>query len=233
VARNQQGEPHCTRNSLEEEEEQFSPVSVLEPQFDDEDGEEEEDGQEDDDDYDDDGSEMERSFASVHRARQQLLQKLRRFERLAELDPVELEKRIADDDSDDDSEDETASENCRGDSLVRQLVVETSLCTIIDGRIPSDMKRLVLDLKTQVESEQESPSDDREMNKLIRDRLDSWKEVESNTIDMMVELDFRSEGDRWRKCQEQVKETAIAIEFDIFSYLITELSEELVHQNCH
>ncbi|KAI3832713.1 hypothetical protein MKW98_002259 [Papaver atlanticum] len=244
VVESQEGELHCSGNDLEEEDEkeQFSPVSVLEPQFEEDDDEDEQEDEEEEND----GSEMERSFANVHRARQQLLHKLRRFERLAELDPIELEKRIAEEEDDeeelygsegDDSEDEMVSDNCKGDPFVRQLLVETSLCTIIDGRIPSDMRRLVLDLMTEVEDEEEcmmSPSvspDDREMimtNKL-RKRLDSWKEVESNTIDMMVELDFRRESDKWGKNQEQVKETAIAIELDIFSYLVKELSEELVH----
>ncbi|KAI3964024.1 hypothetical protein MKX01_014305, partial [Papaver californicum] len=174
-------------------------------------------------------------------ARQQLLHKLRRFEQLAELDPIQLEKRIAEEElygsEDDESEDEIVSDNYVGDSFVRQLLVETSLCTLIEGHIPSDMKRLVLDLMTEVEDEEECvvslsmSSDDREMimmNKLRR-RLDSWKEVESNTIDMMVDMDMRSECDKWHKNQEQVKETATAIEFDIFSYLVKELSEELVH----
>ncbi|KAI3840041.1 hypothetical protein MKW92_027901 [Papaver armeniacum] len=223
VVESQEGELHCSGNDLEEEDdkEQFSPVSVLEPQFEEDDDEDEQEDEEEEND----GSEMERSFANVHRARQQLLHKLRRFERLAELDPIELEKRITEEEDAEeelygseggDSEDEMVSDNCKGDSFVRQLLVETSLCTIVDGRIPSDMRRLVSDLMTEVEDEEEcvmSPSK----------RLDSWKEVESNTIDMMVELDFRRESDKWRKNQEQVKETAIAIELDIFSYLVKEL----------
>ncbi|KAI3995088.1 hypothetical protein MKX01_031890 [Papaver californicum] len=226
----------------EDEKEQFSPVSVLEPQFEEDDDEDELENEEEEND----GSGVESSFANVQRSRQQLLHKLRRFERLAELDPVELEKRIPEEEDgeeelygseDDESEDEIKSGNYIGDSFVRQLLVETSLCTIIEGHIPPDMKRLVLDLMTEVEDGEEcvmSPSvssDDREMimmNKL-RKRLDSWKEVESNTIDVMVDMDFRSEGDKWHKNQEQVKETAIAIEFDIFSYLVKELSEELIH----
>ncbi|KAI3985107.1 hypothetical protein MKX01_027193 [Papaver californicum] len=241
VKSQEEEELHCSGNDLEEEDEkeQFSPVSVLEPQFE-EDDDEDEDEQENEEEND--GSEMERSFANVHRARQQLLHKLRRFERLAELDPVELEKRIAEEEGaelygseDDESEDEIVSDNYIGDSFIRELLVETSLCTIMEGHIPSDMKGLVVDLMTEVEGEEELlplvSSDHREMimmNKL-RKRLDSWKEVESNTIDMMVDMDFRSEGDRWHKNQEQVKETAIAIEFDIFSNLVNELSEELVH----
>ncbi|MBA0713350.1 hypothetical protein Golax_012390, partial [Gossypium laxum] len=83
-----------------EEEEQFSPVSVLDPPF------------EDDDDRhvnvdDDDGNDsfdLECSYAVVQRTKQQLLHKLRRFEKLAELDPIELEKRMLEQEQDDDDD---------------------------------------------------------------------------------------------------------------------------------
>ncbi|OVA05954.1 hypothetical protein BVC80_1707g59 [Macleaya cordata] len=165
-------------------------------------------------------------------ARQQLLHKLRRFEQLADLDPIELEKRIAQEeeeeledieeeqyDDDYEDEDEVFSDSYKGDLFVREVVSVSNLCNV-DERIPSDMKRLILDLMDEEEEEECESSNDREtmMMKKLRKRLDSWKEVESNTIDMMVELDFRSDGGEWRKNQEQVRETAVAIEFDIFIY---------------
>ncbi|KAK8658134.1 hypothetical protein V6N13_036346 [Hibiscus sabdariffa] len=59
---------------------QFSPVSVLDCPFDEE---------------DDDGSIFEDHLARVEGTKQKLLQKITRFERLAQLEPLELEKRIA------------------------------------------------------------------------------------------------------------------------------------------
>ncbi|KAE9444840.1 hypothetical protein C3L33_23262, partial [Rhododendron williamsianum] len=58
----------------------------------------------------------------------------------------------------------------------------------------------------------------------VCERLDSWKEVESNTIDMMVEFDFRRETDGWKRTdREQVVEIAVEIEISIFGLLEEEL----------
>ncbi|GLT31575.1 hypothetical protein SLA2020_063040 [Shorea laevis] len=64
--------------------------------------------------------------------------------------------------------------------------------------------------------------------KRVRKRLESWKEVESNTIDMMVEQDFRREVDGWKRNQEQVSEMALEVEYAIFGLLVEEFSGELV-----
>ncbi|KAL0410064.1 UNVERIFIED_CONTAM: hypothetical protein Slati_3596100 [Sesamum latifolium] len=83
------------RGEEEEEKEQCSPVSVLDPPFEDDDGHESRDAEEDD--YD-----IECSYANVQRAKQQLLYRLRRFEKLAELDPIELERKLLQGSDDDD-----------------------------------------------------------------------------------------------------------------------------------
>ncbi|KAH6797607.1 hypothetical protein C2S52_022161 [Perilla frutescens var. hirtella] len=75
-------------SGVEEEKEQCSPVSVLDTFF--EDDAHESVVEEDDDDDDD----LERSYANIERARQQLLDRLRRFEKLAALDPVDLEQKL-------------------------------------------------------------------------------------------------------------------------------------------
>ncbi|XP_010527801.1 PREDICTED: uncharacterized protein LOC104805079 [Tarenaya hassleriana] len=69
----------------EEDKEQCSPVSVLDPSLEEE--EEEEEEEEDD---------LQCSLEVVQRAQRRLLQKLRRFERLARLDPMELERNPSD-----------------------------------------------------------------------------------------------------------------------------------------
>ncbi|KAF8397872.1 hypothetical protein HHK36_016797 [Tetracentron sinense] len=214
----------------EEEKEQCSPVSVLDPPFEDDN----DDRDDDNDDGDDDDLELERSFAIVQRAKLQLLNKLCRFERLAELDPIELEKIMMEeedeDECDDDDGDSVLSDNEKsGDGFVREILSRSKVYNF--HRIPQDLKRLILDLITEEESE-EPASDDREVvAKRVCKRLESWKEVESNTIDMMVELDYRSEVNEWKRNHEQVQETAIEIELAIFGFLVEELSEELVHSS--
>ncbi|KAK9156682.1 hypothetical protein Scep_003256 [Stephania cephalantha] len=103
----QQGDHVLAKGYSEEEKEQSSPVSVLDnPEFED-DGDDEEGSSEVHESENEDsdvGFELERSFAIVQRTKHRLLQKLRRFEQLAELDPVELEKRILEDEDEDEEE---------------------------------------------------------------------------------------------------------------------------------
>lgn len=181
------------------------------------------------------------SFGLFAGAKQKLLQKLRRFEKLAELDPVELEKRMLEqeqevDDDNNDIDDPEEEEGCDDDELVssdmekninRFIIGELSKSSFYCQRkIPRDMKRLVSDLIDEEEREQNADKD--AMVKRVCKRLESWKDVESNTIDMMVEQDFRRELNGWKRNQEQVGETALEIELGIFGYLVEELSEELV-----
>ncbi|MBA0558385.1 hypothetical protein Golob_015406, partial [Gossypium lobatum] len=202
-----------------EAEEQFSPVSVLDPPF------------EDDDDRhvnvdDDDGNDsfdLECSYAVVQRTKQQLLHKLRRFEKLAELDPIELEKRMLEQEQDDDDDDNEHESGSCDDGMVQE-VVKTSF-----HNVPEGMKRLVTDLIGEEETEQSCYGDGEAVAKRVRQRLESWKEVESNTIDMMVGQDLRrSEVDGWKRSELQIRETALEVENAIFGLLMEELSEELV-----
>ncbi|KAJ9181427.1 hypothetical protein P3X46_009559 [Hevea brasiliensis] len=214
----------------EEDKEQCSPVSVLDPPFEDDD-----DGH--DDQSEDNGFDIECSYEIVRRAKQQLLQKLSRFEKLAELDPVELEKRMLEQEEEiDDQEEEVEGEDDEldlsdGEQNIDRFIIEelrkTSFCRL--RKIPRDMKRLVSDLSNEEEQEQEYFADREAVVKRVCKRFESWKEVESNTIDMMVEQDFkREEVNGWKRYQEQVGETALKIELGIFGLLVEELSEELV-----
>ncbi|XAR64641.1 hypothetical protein NMG60_11008394 [Bertholletia excelsa] len=209
----------------EEEKDQCSPVSVLDPPFEeDDDDDRHEDGGLDGDD-DDDGQDI--SYTIVQRAKQQLLQKLRRFEKLAELDPIELEKIMEEEREDEDEDEEEAMEEEEGDEKEENIhIMPLSSETIGDG-LAGDMKRLVLDLIAEEKKEEEGGIDI-DVVKRVHRRLDLWKEVESNTIDMMVDLDFRKEIYGWkRNDREQVGEAAMEIELEIFGFLLDELSEEL------
>ncbi|KAK3043580.1 hypothetical protein RJ639_002159 [Escallonia herrerae] len=217
----------------EEEKEHCSPVSVLDPPFED-DVDEREGGEEVEDEEEEDVYDLECSYAHVQRTKQQLLQKLRRFERLAELDPIELEKRMLEEQSNEDDDDHLVEdEECvyNDESLVlySEEIVDTFVREVLSKssfqhlrKIPGDMKRLVSDL---IAEERKCGVDDNQVvAEQVSRRLDSWKGVESNTIDMMVELDFRREIGGWKRYdQEQMGETAMEIELAIFGLLLEEL----------
>ncbi|KAL5710747.1 hypothetical protein ACHQM5_021273 [Ranunculus cassubicifolius] len=194
----------------EEEKEYCSPVSVLELQVDDN-VEEQDEEEEDEDD-----SELERSFAFVHKARRKLLQKLRRFERLAGLDPLDLEKRLTEDEDSDDGAVEDGDEE-------EDYEEEESVLNSNGKRSPEDMKKLLLHLM----NEEGAVGGASVGNKRCK-RLGSLKNAERNMVNMMVEMDFRGEQKEWQKNSEQVEETVVAIEFGIFEFLVEELSVELV-----
>ncbi|KAK4396482.1 hypothetical protein Sango_1484800, partial [Sesamum angolense] len=221
----------------EEEKEQCSPVSVLDPPFEDDDGHESRDTEEDD--YD-----IECSYANVQRAKQQLLYRLRRFEKLAELDPMELERKLLEGSDDDDlgemgreSEDDDQLSLYRQqdtiDSIVAEVLNQSSLeCHATN--MSSDMKKLVSDLIIEEKSKNTSCLGNNDVvMRRVCSKLDSWKRVQFDTIDMMIGLDFRREYDDWKKFPEQVEETAAEIELAIYGLLLEELlsDEELFHMD--
>ncbi|XP_044473096.1 glutamic acid-rich protein-like [Mangifera indica] len=221
----------------EEEKEQCSPVSVLDPPFEDNDeGNDDEDEDEDDDDHVD----MECSYALVQRTKQQLLHKLHRFERLAELDPIKLEKRMLkqkDDENDYDiyeldgaeENEDYEIESSEGEKNIDEFVKEVSTKFSFNNvhQIPDAMKRLVIDIVTEEEKEDNCCVNREVIGKRVCRRLELRKENESNTIEMMVEEELRREVDDWNKYKEQVGETTTEIEIAILGLLIEELSEEL------
>ncbi|XP_039026335.1 uncharacterized protein LOC120159887 [Hibiscus syriacus] len=216
----------------DEEKEQCSPVSVLDPRF-----ENDDDDRHVNDCDENDGFDLECSYAVVQRAKQQLLHKLRRFEKLAGLDPIELEKIMLEEDQDDDNggiciveEEESGNESISSD-------VETNVVGFLQvlnssfrnpRHVPEGMKRLVTDLIAEEETEQSGNVDRQAAIKRVCQRLESWKEVESNTFDMMVEQDLRKELDCWKRHQVQMREMSLEVEHTIFGLLMKEISEELV-----
>ncbi|OIV92191.1 hypothetical protein TanjilG_30899 [Lupinus angustifolius] len=223
----------------EEDKEQCSPVCVLDPPFEDDDegqgNEEEEENDDDDDDDDEESSDLRCSYAIMQRAKQQLLYKLHRFEKLAELDPVELEKRMLEDEGeafmeeDDDHDDEDSEASYKENEFI-ELVFE-SMChsSVHDkGQIPQELKKLVSDLIAEEYRELNSLENKEMVIRRVCKRLELWKEVECNTIDMMIEEDFSRENGEWKKNMVQVKEMAGELELAIFGFLVDEFSEELV-----
>ncbi|KAB2631594.1 hypothetical protein D8674_009113 [Pyrus ussuriensis x Pyrus communis] len=140
----------------EEEKEQCSPVSVLDPPF-----------QEDDEGHDDeDGFDLECSYANVQRTKHHLLLKLRRFEQLAGLDPIELEKRMLEEEDDDDECDDDESETSDSsreetlDGLLREVL--SKLNFPCNKSIPEDMQILFMDLIVEEQREVDDAFDSRE-----------------------------------------------------------------------
>ncbi|KAL9153446.1 hypothetical protein ABFS82_10G049400 [Erythranthe guttata] len=218
---NQENENYEARNVDKEEEEeekkQCSPVSILEPPFED-DLRETEDAEElEEDDYD-----LDCGYENVERAKQQLLHRLRRFEKLAELDPIELERKllVASDEE---------SEGYYSEDDVAALYKKQSVETFVGSKnMSTDMKRLVSDLIVEEKSEVIwSVNSNEVVMGRISNKLDSWKEVEFDTIDMMIGLDFKKEFDLWTNFREQVEETSAEIEVAVFRVLIEELSDEI------
>lgn len=148
-------------------------------------------------------------------AKQQLLYKLRSFEKLAELDPIELEKRMMEqEDEEDECEDDQSDTSDQEKGL--------------KGEIPEELKRLVSDLMMEEEGEVNSLDDRETVMRRVCERLELWKEVECNTIDMMIEQDFCKEDGKWKKNEEHIKEVAREVELAIFGLLVEEFSKELV-----
>ncbi|KAL8204968.1 hypothetical protein R6Q57_010591 [Mikania cordata] len=205
--------PQEVNRQKDEEKEQCSPVSVLDPLFDDGEDEERDDGTIVDD-YD-----IKCSYASVQRAKYQLLQKLQRFERLAGLDPIKLENHLLEQCY---NEDEDALvngvEEVNNEEVLREIVNYLGVT-----KIPWYLRKLVLDLM-----EEENKNEEHHVIvQRVCKRLHLWKVVELNTIDMMVETDFKNEG--WNTCE---KETTLKIGLDveatIFGLLVEELVQDLV-----
>lgn len=137
------------------------------------------------------------------------------------MDPIELEKHMSEQEqeqSDDDIEDEVTNE----------VVLSEIFRTLNVADIPTTyMKRLVLDLIA------EEMKNEIELDVIVRRvirRLESWEMVESNTIDMMVELDFNEEkSEGWKRYdEEKIRQTGMDIEVSIFGVLTEELAQDLV-----
>lgn len=166
---------------------------------------------------------------------QQLLNKLRSFERLAELDPVELEKRMLEDEEDEDDNEDLIEEEVEWvntdesrsfcieekDEFINEVFSKSNLCQL--NKIPAHFRKLVLDLIAEERKINGFDNANEVIMSKVCARLDSWKEVESNTIDMMIEFDLRRELDGWKRYQEEMGEKAMEIEIAIFGLLVEEL----------
>lgn len=155
------------------------------------------------------------------------------------MDPVELEKIMQEEELDekvydyfDNEECEYYDESIKWDNenniewFVKEVVNDASLCKS-QQFLPQDMRKLVTDLIAEEEADRSNVDMREEVIQRVCRRLELWKEVEFNTIDMMVEEDLRKEVGEWKKNQEQRGEAASDLELAIFSLLVEELAVEL------
>ncbi|CAL5207376.1 unnamed protein product [Lathyrus oleraceus] len=205
----------------EEEKEQCSPVSVLDTPFEDYHDDYCHENEDEEGDFD-----LDCSYANVQKTKEQLLERLRRFEQLAELDPLELEKKMQEDDEYESFFEEDESEEPCEEKGLREIVYEILSHSSDHERWQEQvLKRLVYDL---IKEELNYSQDMNYVVKRVCKKMELWKEVECNTIDMMIEEDFSREEIGWKKNDEVTKELAREVEVAILCFLVDEFSEELV-----
>ncbi|KAK4392090.1 hypothetical protein Sango_1986800 [Sesamum angolense] len=215
----------------EEEKEQCSPVSVLDPFFEDDDHVSGEAEVEDEEDEDDEDYDLESCYANVQRAKEQLLHRLRRFEQLAELDPIELERKLLEDSDNEYHQGESESDEDKPLSPYRKQDLDTYVnkAFSLSSLQHNSRKSKIICLCTK-----------EEMLRRICNRLNPLKVVEIDTIGNrveldfkgdIVELDFKGDIDGWKTFREQAEETVAEVEVGIFELLVKELSEELFNMD--
>ncbi|XP_042480649.1 uncharacterized protein LOC122061453 [Macadamia integrifolia] len=224
--------------------EQFSPVSVLEfPE------------EEDDCEETQTASSFHQSIANMERTKHKLMQKIRRFESLAQLEPVDIEKRIALLEEDDDSvespshdgllvsqegEDEQESEVDLEAKMVEERAIELlklikTTSSLDDRTTTGNLDGVLLDFFKEIimgRSNTEGEGFDfKEVVKVARDWV-SEKTCGGMALGLKYDRevhvrDIESEGGRWRKFGEEQSEVVAEIEGGVLGSLVNELLVDL------
>ncbi|OMP09634.1 hypothetical protein COLO4_05272 [Corchorus olitorius] len=195
----------------EEGKEQFSPVSILDCPFDDEE--------------ENNSPSFQDKLERVEGTKQKLMQKIRRFESLAQLEPVDLEKRIAlaeHEDGNNNKQDKFTEAN---EKLLKQL----------KSKYPSDCfywaDNLLLDFFSERMVEDEGVLIELELVKVAEDWINGnpqevilgW-EVQEGRKAYVKEME-RIEN--WRSFDEEKEEVGLKVELEVFSWLVDELLTDL------
>ncbi|KAJ4835653.1 hypothetical protein Tsubulata_021700 [Turnera subulata] len=215
-----------------EEKEQFSPVSVLDCPFQDE-------------------EEIASLFHSMEGTKNKLMHKIRRFENLTQLEPVDLEKRIAMAELDDESLESPSmathngSENDLHEIEVdnaSEKGVEEKLLKLFKETIPSNeygltfkADSLLLDLfreRNVVHNERIIVVEDHKEIEMVQDWLKGhpqelflgWEVKDKRHVYIK---DMEKDG-KWRNLDEDKEEVALEIEFEIFTSLVNEFLVDVI-----
>ncbi|KAJ0262159.1 Uncharacterized protein HA466_0051430 [Hirschfeldia incana] len=183
----------------EEYKKQCSPVSVLDPLEKEEDHHQRE--------VPDHLNLLSCSFEVVQRAKRRLLKKLCRFEKLAGMDPIDLERKMSEEQQEEEKENEKTEEE--------------------------DNMR-VYDTDEEYEDVDEAMA--RESVWVEEERRKKWRMMNTWRVGMgaeeaaeaVVQNDIRGEAGEWTRHGEEVEEAVSDIELSIFIFLIDEFSHELV-----
>ncbi|GER33714.1 BCL-6 corepressor-like protein 1 [Striga asiatica] len=210
----------------DDEKEQCSPVSVLDIFFEDETNEstnaivEEEEEEDEGHDYD-----PECTYANMERAKQQLLDRLRRFEKLAELDPIELERSFLEN-SDDELDRETVlsldeEEEHELLSMSKKQCMDRFLNEAFrlssHGHNPRKMSTCKNRISSDLIVENKS-----KIICMVKNEV-KWGRI-CIGLDLFKEVDF----DGGQKLHEEIEEITQQVELEIFGQLVEELLEEFV-----
>ncbi|XVF52819.1 hypothetical protein PTKIN_Ptkin05aG0049200 [Pterospermum kingtungense] len=207
----------------EEGKEQFSPVCVLDCPFDDEE--------------EDNSSTFQDQLARVEGTKQKFVQKIRRFESLTQLEPVDLEKRIA-----------LAELENNQDRQEKEYAGEANekLLKLLKSKIPADSfkfkaddnlllhffrERLVMEDKAKGVVEMGLEEFELDLVKVAEDWVNGksqelvlgW-EVQQGRKAYVKEMD-RNED--WRSFNEEKEEVGSEVELEVFSSLVDELLTDL------
>lgn len=210
---------------LNEEKEQFSPVSVMDFPC-------------DDDDEDEVSCPFQRRLVHIEGTKKSLMHKIRRFESLATLEPIDLEKRIALSESDHESvesilqpcsfslqEEETEAERKAEALLLQMKLAAPSFSFKFKG-----VENLLLDFFR--ERLTEGNEYDHELLEVVNDWMDGeprdlvkgW-EVQKNRQAYIRDME---KGGMWSKYDDEEKqEVGLELEEDVFSSLLNELCLDL------
>uniref|UniRef100_A0A6N2L640 DUF4378 domain-containing protein n=1 Tax=Salix viminalis TaxID=40686 RepID=A0A6N2L640_SALVM len=217
----------------EEEKEQSSPVSILDCPFHDEEEEEEEEI----------SSPVQRSLICVEGTKQKLVQKIRRFDSLAQLDPLDLEKRIAAAEL----EDESPLQHCSTDSSILKMetkengtekdaqeLLEHVKSTVASRSLASKVDSLLLDFfEERIEENKAGGSVagsyrgfEQEL-KVAREWIDGQPEEMFLGWEMAerrhVYIKHMEQSGRWEKVDRGKEEVALELEVEVFNSLVDEV----------
>ncbi|XP_050378237.1 uncharacterized protein LOC126795439 [Argentina anserina] len=205
----------------EEEKEQFSPVSVLDRPFEDE---------------DDESSSSSPPFRCrlARMEGTQLMQKIRRFENLAKLEPINLERRMVMSEVDDEDERDNKTAEKAG-KLVKQFIIETSSYVLSNGLVYMKADKLPVDLFMERSTVKDSEKNVvmEEVLKVAEEwvngeshMLSSW-EVENGRQVYVNDMDNKYCG-KWMQLDEQEKEVGLELEVEVWNFLLDEFLLDLV-----
>ncbi|CAN0907477.1 hypothetical protein LINGRAHAP2_LOCUS24826 [Linum grandiflorum] len=209
-----------------EETEQFSPVSILDCPF------------KDDDEEEDDGKKLSSSFHQTHvhvdGTKRKLMRKLRRFERLAELKPLDLEKRINTIIKQDVEQQCSIVSQSTGPHELLSIVKERAAISSSNIGLISKCELLLLDFfEEKLEISREQQPEELEtvveewLNGEAKEMLGGWEVKECRNV-YLKHMD--DEIGEWRNVGGRMEKVGLELENCIFTSLINEVLE--LYINC-